>query len=516
MSIPKEPRQLMINLMYLVLTALLALNVSAEIINAFFSLNKGINSSNGIVDKSNESLKKAIDTQVKAYNNAGNQAFQASAVEAMGISEEFCSYINTVTQDMIMAAGGVDTVHYSDGRPVRYKDKDVTTNMFITKNRGSEVEAKIKETRDKLLASIKDPIKRAEIANSLPLNVEEVPKDSKYKTWVEYKFKQMPVAAIMPFFTKLKSDAKTSETAILNYVAEKVGGTEIKFDQFLVAISPNNGYVIKGEKFTADVALAAFSSNPGAGVSISVNGQGLSVKEGVAHYETTASTLGKQTIKATASITNPLTKEVKSAVKEFTYEVGQRSVALAADKMNVIYIGVENPISVSAAGVPSSSVKVSSNDIQLSGGSGKYIAKASKQNNNASIVVSADGLSQTFPFRVKRIPDPFPSLPIPAANGGRGGQIGNGTFKAVSSLVAILENFDFEAKCQIQSFNFTYLAKRQDPVLYPNQGGSYNSNVNGAVQKAKPGDTYYFDDIKGRCPGDEAGRQLGSMVFVIK
>ncbi len=514
MSIPKEPRQLMINLMYLVLTALLALNVSAEIINAFFSLNKGIKNSNGIVDSSNESLKKAIDTQVKAYNNTANQAYQTDAEKVIAISKEFCEYMKGMTDEMVTGAGGVDPKH-SDGRPVRYKDKDVTTDMFINHAKGTEVEAKIKATREAFLAAIRDPKAREELSKSIPLDVETLPEDTKAKTWVDYKFKQMPVAAIMPFFTKLQADSKSSETAILNYIAKQVNGIEIKLDQFLVAISPNNGYVIKGEKFSADVALAAYSSNPGTGVSIVVNGQSLGVKEGIGHYETIANTLGKQTIKATASIKNPLTGEVKSATKDFTYEVGQRSVALSADKMNVVYIGVDNPISVAAAGVSSNDLKVSSNDMTISGSGGKYTARATKQNNAANINVSAGSLNQSFPFRVKRIPDPVAMLPLPRPTG-LGGQVGNGTFKAVSGVVALLDNFDFDAKCQIQSFNFTYLAKRQDPVTYPNQGGSYNSNVAGAVQKAKPGDTYYFDEIKARCPGDDAGRPINSLVFTIK
>jgi gliding motility-associated protein GldM len=515
MSIPKEPRQLMINLMYLVLTALLALNVSAEIINAFFSLNKGIKASNEIVDKSNVQLKAAIDEQAKAYKTPVNLAYQEDANKINAISADFTNYIKTVTDDMVTAAGGPDS-HYSDGRPVRYKDKDVTTNMFINQGKGAEIEAKIKSTREAFLAALHDPKDRAEVEKNLPLIVEELPADTKAKNWVEFKFKQMPVAAIMPMFTKLQADAKSSETAILNFVAKKVGGTDFKVDKFVVIIAPNNGYVIKGEKFSADVSLAAYSSNPGVGASISVNGQGLSVKDGVAKYETTANTLGKQTIKATGTIKNPLTGVVESSNAEFTYEVGQRSVALSADKMNVIYIGVENPISVAAAGVSSNEIRVTSNDMSISGSGGKFIAKATKQNMNASINVSAGALNQSFPFRVKRIPDPFAQLPLAPSQNPRGGGMGSGTFKAVSGLVAILDGFDFDAKCQIQSFNFTYLAKRQDPVTYPNQGGSYNGNVSGAVQKAKPGDTYYFDEIKGRCPGDESGRPLNSLVFNIK
>lgn len=511
MSIPKEPRQLMINLMYLVLTALLALNVSAEIINAFFSLNSGIKSSNVIVSSSNEKIKGAIDKQADAYKNPINEGFRNDAVKAIEISKEFCTYMDGVTSELTEKAGGPDTEHYKDGRPKHFKDKDVTTRWFIMEKKGDEIEAKVRETREKLLNVIRDPKDKEVIAKSMPLNIEELP--AGVKSWVELKFKQMPVAAVMPLFTKMQADAKTSETAILNYLAGKVNGNDIKFDNFKVAIAPKTGYVIAGEKFEADVYLAAFSSNPGTGVSINVNGQGLALKEGVAHYETTSNEIGKKTVNATANIVNPLTKETKSVKGEFTYEVGRRSVAVSADKMNVFYIGVDNPISVAAAGVSSNDLRVNATGVTLSGSGSKYTVTA-KTPGDATIAVSGGGLNQSFAFRVKRIPDPVAQLPI--GTGGGGGAIGNGTFKAVSSLVAVLKGFDFDAKCAIQSFNFTYLAKRQDPVVYPNSGGSYNSNISGAVQKAKPGDTYYFDEVKARCPGDDAGRLINSLVFTIK
>lgn len=515
MSIPKEPRQLMINLMYLVLTAMLALNVSAEIINAFFSLNKGIKATNDIVDNSNNQIKASLDEQVKAYNNAINQGFKSDAESAISISKEFCDYIQGVTANMVTAAGGPNP-KYSDGRPVRYKDKDVTTRMFINEGKGAEVEAKIKEAREKLLQVIKDPKDRAEIDKNLPLSVEQIPADSKAKTWVDFKFKQMPVAAVMPFFTKLQSDMKSSETAVLNYLYKKVGGTDIKFDKFLVAISPNNGYVIEGEKFTADIALAAYSSNPGTGVSITANGAGLPVREGIAHYETTASGIGKKTLVATASIKNPLTGVTESAKKEFVWEVGRRSVAVSADKMNVFYIGVPNPISVAAAGVSSNELRVSASGggANLSGSGTNYTINVTTPG-EAQVNVSGGGLNQSFKFRVKKIPDPFAQIPISGDNK-KGGGIGNGTMKAITSLVAVLDNFDFDAKCAIQGFNFTYVAKRQDPVTYPNQGGSFNGNVTSAIQKCKPGDVLYFEEVKARCPGDQAGRPINSLVFTIK
>jgi gliding motility-associated protein GldM len=514
MSIPKEPRQLMINLMYLVLTALLALNVSAEVMNAFFALDKGIKNSNDIVDTSNGQVKGAIDEQVKAYNSAINQNYKSAAEKAIEIANGFCEYIKGQNDMLVTAAGGPDP-KFADGRPRDVKNKDVTTRIFVKEGKGAEIESKIKETRESMLALLTDPKDRAEVEKLISLGVEEIPTGTKSKNWVEYKFKQMPVAAVIPFFTKLKSDAKTSQTAILNQIFKRVGGTDIKFDKFLVAIAPNNGYVIEGETFAADVALAAYSSNPGAGVSISVNGSGLPVKEGVAHYETKTSGIGKKTVSATASIKNPLTGQTETAKKDFTYEVGRRSVAVSADKMNVFYIGVPNPVSVAAAGVSSNELKVSCSGASLTGSGSNYVVNATTPG-EATISVSGGGLNQTFKFRVKRIPDPFAQLPSNDRSYNRGGSVGNGTMKAMSSLVAVLEGFDFDAKCAIQSFDFTYLAKRQDPVTYPNSGGSFNGNVTGAIGKSKPGDVLYFDNVKGRCPGDNAGRDLNSLVLKIK
>ena len=357
MSIPKEPRQLMINLMYLVLTAMLALNVSAEIINAFYALNRGMQSSNEIVDKSNTMIKNAIDQEVKAYNNVTNQGYQAKAIEAMKISKEFESYISSIVSELTTRAGGIDP-HHTDGRPVRYKDKDVPTNFFINEKKGEELEKKIAETRQKFLALVTDPVKNKEFQSQIALQVDAIPSDSKAANWTDLKFKQMPVAAVMPTLTKFVSDAKTSETALLNYFFDLVGGKEIKLDQFKVAISPKKSYLIRGDKFEADVYLAAYSSNPGTGVSISVNGSGLGMIDGVAHYETTPSGIGKQTVKASASIKNPLTGVTKTVEGEFEYEVGEKSATVSAEKMNVFYIGVDNPIAVSAAGVSSNELKV--------------------------------------------------------------------------------------------------------------------------------------------------------------
>jgi gliding motility-associated protein GldM len=504
MSIPKEPRQLMINLMYLVLTALLALNVSAEVMNAFFSLDKGLASSRGIVDKGNEALMNSITSTAEAYNTPANQNYKQKAEEANRLAQEFQAYVEGMRTKLFEAAKGPSK--YDPTIPKDMKNKDLTTRMFVKEKLGDEIEAKINEYRKKFLDLTENDPKV-----KIPLEVEAVPQNSKSKTWVEYKFKQMPVAALFPMMGKLQSDAKSSATAVMNWSAEKMNAQAIVFDAFQPAFSAEKSYVIAGEKFSADIFLSAFSTTAD-NVSISVNGSGLPLKDGIAHFEQTASGLGEKPFKVSINVKNPLTGEVKNYSKDFKYEVGQRAVAISLDKMNVFYIGVENPISVSAAGVATKDINVSASGVSLSpNGSGKYIVKATTPG-EASITVSGGGASQKFTYRVKRIPDPVPTLGMKH----RGGQMGNGEFKAQGGIIPKLENFDFEAKCDVVGFEFTYLAKRQDPITEQNSGARWSGAVGGMIQKAKPGDAYFFDAIKVRCPGDAAARNIGGLAFKIK
>ena len=505
MSIPKEPRQLMINLMYLVLTALLALNVSAEVMNAFFSLDKGLTSSRKIVEKNNDQLMTSIDKQAEAYKTEVNEKYRKNAKEAQRVADEFSAYIESIRKDVFDLGKGPSKNDETIPKDIR--NKDVTTRYFINENHGKEIEDKINETRLKLLELADNDEK---VKSSLPLSIEVLPADSKSKNWPEFKFKQMPVAAIFPILGKIQSDAKNSATAILNYCSDKMGADKIIFDRFTPAVSPEKSYIIQGEKFVADVFLSAYSSSAD-NISISVNGNGLPIKDGIAHYETSTSGVGERAYKVSINVKNPLTGQTENFSKEFKYEVGQRSVAVSLDKMNVFYIGVDNPISVSAAGVSSNDVRVSATGVTASAqGGGKFIVRATTPG-EAKLTVSGGGASQTFNYRVKRIPDPAPRL-----GKYKGGQLGNGEFKAQGGISAVLENFDFDAKCDMVGFEFTYYPKRQDPIVVSNSGARWSGQASDMVNKAKPGDAYFFDDIKCKCPGDIAARNIGSIAIKIR
>ncbi|MCC6461490.1 MAG: gliding motility protein GldM [Saprospiraceae bacterium] len=512
MSIPKEPRQLMINLMYLVLTALLALNVSAEVMNAFFSLDRGLTGSRKIVEASNEVVMTNINKQADAYKTADNEKYRSNAKEAIAIANEFSQFIDGIRTELFAKAGGPSKKDPLIPKDIR--NKDVTTRMFVLGENGKqglgfEIERKVKETREKLLALADN---NPDVAASFPLALEEIPKGSDKTSWADFRFRQMPVAACFPILGKIQSDAKTSSAAVLNYCLKKVAGEDIKFDAFQPAISAPKGYVIAGDKYEADVFLSAYSTQAD-NISISVDGRSLPLKDGIAKFETGTSSTGTKSYKVVINVKNPLTGENKPYTKEFQYEVGQRSCSVQLDKMNVFYIGVDNPITVSAAGVSTNDLKVSASGVNLtSAGGSKYTVRASTPG-EATITLSGGGLPPTkFTYKVKRIPDPIPLLgaqKYPSA-------IPNGTFKAQSGIAAVLENFDFDAKCDVVGYTVAYQKKRADVIEKPNTGARYNSDVQDMVQKAAPGDVYYFLDIKAKCPGDQAGRKLGDLVFKIR
>lgn len=529
MSIPKEPRQLMINIMYLVLTALLALNVSAEIFNAFEMVDEGLVTANKSLDEANAAMPAAIKEGAK---KKASLATYADRVDGVGtLSKEASTYIDGIVNQLIDASGDNngqvdegDYVMVLDKRELKgKKNYDGTTRLMVDEGKGDELKARILDYKNKFLQFVDEGDRQA-FAASLPLNIDDEAwkkSPNKKNGWSDFTFGHMPLGATMPIFTKFKNDVKASEAAVLNYLAGKVGvgGETVVLDKFTVVSAPKKSYIIKGEKFETDVFLSASAGKDSqTGLSISVNGKGLRPdSDGVAKYSATASSLGVKKYNAAITVTDPVTGEKKTYKKEFEYEVGERSVTVSPLKMNVFYIGVDNPVAVSAAGVASGDVKVT-----MSGAGGGTInrkdgnwnvrvKRQTKKGEFAKINVSAPGLNESRDFRVKRIPDPIPML-----SRSRGGGMPSGEFKVQQGVRPVLEGFDFDARCDVTEFVVVRVPKRQDPEPARNSGGKFTGKAKSIIGKATAGDKYFFENIKCKCPGDAAARNIGQMVFNIK
>ncbi len=528
MAIPKEPRQLMINIMYLVLTALLALNVSAEIFNAFKVVDKGLTASNKSLDDSNSKLPDIIKERAKKKKEL--EVYAERVAPARQLSKELSDYIDGMVNTMVDEAGDKSGSHdegdYVEVQGVRElrgkKNKDVTTRLLVEEGRGAELKSKIEEFRSKFLELI-DEEDRASFEQEMALVIDDETwrhgKGKKNASWESFNFRQMPLAATLPIFSKFKNDAKSTESAVLNYLMGKVGGEDIVLDKFTVVSAPKRSYVIKGETYETEVFLSASASQASnTGVSIRVNGSPVRADEnGVAKWSAPANSVGVKTYSADITVTNPVTGETNTYTRSFEFEVGERSVSVSATKMNVFYIGVDNPIEISAAGVSSNDLKVSMSG--AGGGSikradGGFVVNVTQQTpagQFAKVNVSAPGITVAKDFRVKRIPDPVPTL-----SGKAGGSIGNGEMRAQQALIPTLDNFDFDARCSVVGFQLIRSAKREDPVMNTNKGGKFDGRSKELINMAKPGDIYVFDNIQCKCPGDAANRKLPSSVYKIQ
>lgn len=495
----------MVNLMYIVLTAMLALNVSAEILNAFILMDESISESSAIVGKSNQQIVAAITQQADAYSQF--EPLREKAAQAQTTSAEFSAYIETLKEELIEASGGYD----EKGQLKGIKNKDITTRMYVIEDRGIKLKEKILGIRKNLLSLVEDETVQRQLDASIPLNIKAIPEDTEHKNWSEFNFKQMPVAAILPLLSKFQNDAKISETAILNYFLGQTNMETMKTDAFEAVIAADKSYVIRGEELSAKIFLGAYSSTAD-NIAVRVNGRKVPVRNGKAALNIRPDGLGTKSMDVQIDVTNPISGEVKKYTKKFRYEVGERSVAVSADKMNVFYIGVENPVTISAAGIPSTEMTVQADGVKLNQVNNSQFIAIPDRPGEASITVSGGGLNPTtFKYRLKMIP-----TPIPVMGAHKSGKMNPSEFKVYDKIKAIHENFDFDAPCKITGFEITRVSKRGDPQIYENQGGRFNERTKRIIKQATFGDIFYFEKVKAKCPGDKHGRKLNSMIFRIR
>ena len=503
MSIPKEPRQLMINLMYLVLTAMLALNVSAEIFHAFDVLDSGLGDSSDTVERSNQKLIRAIEQQIDAYPQY--EPYRTRVRRTQQLRAELTDWIADLRSELLDAAGGLD----EQGIPVRARDKDLPTRLLVENGRGAQLEARVRSVRDSLLALL-PPAERDRLQQSIPLRIGALPARAETDSWSEFTFRQMPVAAVLPILSKFENDTHIAETTVLNHFFNALNVSDVKADRFAAVVSADRSYVIRGEQYRSEIFLSSYSSSAD-NLEITVDGRRLPVRDGRAIFEAPAGSVGKRQHRAVVTVTNPLDGRRETFERTFAYEVGERSVTVSADKMNVLYVGVDNPISISAAGVPSHEVKVRAQGLTLTPtANGRYTATATRPG-AGSITVSGGGLEPTtFPYRIKRIPDPVVKLGKKPS-----GSIGAAEFRAQRGLIPWTEGFDWDARCSVDGFTLTRVRKG-DAARATNRGSRFTDTARQLVEGAQRDDLYYFDAIKVRCPGDAVGRSMPALVFTIR
>ncbi len=516
MSIPKEPRQIMINLMYLVLTAMLALNVSSEILHAFKTINQSIiASNNSIADKNNKLYKEFNENEnmegqrdrVKPYND------KAKAVKAA--ADAMYKYMEDWKERVIEESGGRE----ENGEIKREDNIDASTLLLVERKGGDTLKSKLQEFRDQLLGVVSPQYKEA-IAAQMPVQIVE-PQRSDNNPQADWKvsyFHNMPTMAVVTLFSKFQNDIRNSEALVVNELFTEAASQQVRFDAFEAIAVPKTSYALAGQKIEASIMLAAY--NKAVNPQVTANSGHVSkVENGVASWETSASGTGLQTVRGTVTIDMNGQKITKPY--EFQYMVGSTGASIQLDKMNVFYIGVPNPITVSAAGYSLEDISVNVPGANITPGAqkgqyvvtidkpGKVMAKINAKSKDNGALKEVGSME----VRVKYIPDP-----VAKVGGKTGGAMPSNIFKVQQGIVASLESFDFDARFVVTSFDFSMLPKRGEligPFKASNALFSSNKAITDAIARARPGDRIYLEEIRAIGP-DKRSRALSSITLLLQ
>ena len=510
MALPKEPRQKMINMMYLVLTALLALNVSVEIINAFVVVDNSLIRSNTLLSASSNNIYSSFTemlTDPKTQEKAS--IWKPKADKARELSQKMSDLIDDYKLQLKKQADLKPDSSFSK------ENIDAATRLFDTKGEGEKLYKALEKYKIEILAI--DPEITKALGTKIPLSL-EVPKSTngkalsgnKVKDWVYMNFHMTPTVAALTMLSKYQNDVKNTENQIATYCVNQVGAVKIIYDKFVPMIGTNSTYLMPGEEMIVKAGLGAF--NASVKPIITINGTQVPVDEsGVGIKKFAVNGSGKVNVKVT--YVDPQTGENKETTESIDYTVGTPSgVAVMADKMNVLYIGVDNPLTITAgAGSEKVSATFSGGSIKKVGGN-KYIAVPTTSGEHFVTILVDGKQAGKVPYRVKR-------LPLPEAKVGNlaTGAVSSAVFKAMGGVIARLEDSDFDAIYEVVSYSIGAVSPDiPDYMPITNSGNRWSGQAASLVGRLKPGAIVIINEIKVKGPDGSVRSLPSTLSYTLK
>lgn len=541
------PRQKMINMMYLVLTALLALNVSKEILDAFVVVNIGLLQQKQNLEQKNGSWYAEFHNQDVIVNRGKNprvKDLHERAKKVRVLADDISAFIHSMKVDLVKLVDGAPSDEEANkriqnpGLITKKDDYDKPTHYFgaepdkVEKGKARDLKIKLNEYKAALLELV-DPKNKAIMEERLALlnTPDPDPEDPACKKdrrciWEMKYFYHLPLSAALTELTKWENIVKGAESEMLTHFWDQISATAFKFDAVEAKVIPKSNFVVAGSNFEAEVFLAAYSTSfkptiiYGTGVdtltmnvvggtqldsSQIINGKGL--------ISIPASGAGERTFAGVIKMIDPKTQKETSYPYSIIYNVSPPSATVSPTKMNVMYRGLDNPVSVSVPGVAPNNIVVTCNGGTISGSNGNYIVKPGKAN-KLTISVSAkmeDGKTTnmgSYEFRIKRVPTPT----VKWAGKKNGEKVGAAA-AAASPLIPEMEDFDFDMYANIRSFTVAFRTKNG---YFDKQcsGNAIPPDVQNQIRGLSRGTKVYFDDIKISVPGGET--RTTNAVFTIQ
>lgn len=513
MALPKEPRQKMINIMYLVLTALLALNVSAEILNAFKTVDNSLIQSNSVLNASSQNIYEQFNEMLKDPKTAEKAAiWKPKADKVRELAKTINELIDRYKLDLKREAGynpeKGDTTWADD-------NIDAATRLFDQKGEGKNLYTALEEFQKNVLAI--DPEITKAMKNKLPLNL-EAPKSGsgnhetgdKIKDWVYGNFHMTPTVAALTMLSKYQNDIKNTENTIAAYCVSQVGSVKIIYNKFVPLISANATYLMPGEQMEISAGLGAFNAD--VKPEVLINGAPVPVDaDGVGTKKFPVS--GSGSVNVTVKYIDPNTGQPSSTTKTLPYTVGTPSgVAVMADKMNVMYIGVDNPMTITAgAGSEKVTATFTGGSISKVSGS-KYVVKPTTPGEHYVTVLIEGKPAGKVAYRVKQLP-----LPTAYVGNLKPGPVPSANFKAMGGVIAKLEDSEFDAQYEVVGYTLGAISPDiPDYVPIQVSGNRWQGNAAALVNRLKPGAVVIINNIQVKDPGGKVRTLQQSLSYNLK
>ena len=500
----QTPRQKMINLMYLVFIAMMALNMSKEVLTAFGLMNEKFEDANTTAQGTNEFLLTALAGKAEDEPARYTEPYE-KALKVQKLTTEFYNYIGSLKGD---ATKGFTNDPETNKLPYEQMDKgqEIDYGWFEKDGlsaKGKEIIARFEKYRNDFKAIIGNDVTYKFLLENIDKKFNTNPvknKDKQDVEYLDYHFKGYPAVASMAYLSSLQNDAKVLEREAYDLFLGNSLKQAASMKNYQAMVIPDKAVYYQGEAIKYKVVLGRYD-NSTVPTSVVVNGSTIPqsrIKAGQVEGTSVASGLGEH--KFTGKFTfmedgKPVVVDILNS----NYVVVSRpsSATISADKMNVVYAGLDNPISVTVEGITSDKVTASaSNGVLKKIGNGKFVLTPGM---GKEVVITATGtmpdgksISSKQVFRVKTIPRPRGTIRgTPEAKG-------SANNLAISDIGAMLEDFDFDVKLRVTEYTIVYPGMASDRVT---GGGKLPESAKSKIERLRPGDRVIITNMKVKMDG---------------
>ena len=555
----------MIGMMYLVLTALLALNISKEVLNGFVKVENSLRTTQGTLNAKVNETSTELETKY-LQNQEKVKPFYDKAQQVNASSAELISYI-TEMKARVMAASagdyddagelavgnyigkdenGMDTVLNLALIPIKDEYQNLTTFVGMAEPKepleGPWTAVELKQKLEAFSSQLKNTSvvdnqgTRRDLPQYLKDQIDETfafpteIQEGEEVSWEHANFYHVPLAAVMPLMTKMTLDIQDIQDDILSWLLGSVDAKSYKFTNLMPLVVPESNYILRGDSFRADVLLAAFDGTNPPDIYVDSkkwNERDSSLLEyenidalpigtdglGKLRISTRGMSLGESNYKGLIRFQGP-----DGNIQDFPYytpkfTVAEPALVVSPTKMNVFYRGLPNPVEVSVPGVPGDKIDVRiSGNHRLKKESDGTFTITPGTDRKANITVSAelpDGSTKTLPareFRVKRIPDPVPFF-VGKTPSDR--SISKQALVGADGIGAQMVNFDFDVRVVVKSFSVS--VSRDGTLVEKNSNSNrLTADMKQLFNRVSRGNVVYFEDIIVGMP-DGTERQVAAM-----